>query len=340
MEMLEHVPDPASIIQACHSLVRPGGYVFFSTINRNPKSYLFAIVGAEYVLNMLPKGTHDFAKFIRPSELAHWIRDAGLETGDISGMTYNPFTQIYKLDPQGCGRQLPGSHPPPRVTMPAPSAVLFDLDGTLADTAPDLAYALNQTLQHYGRQALPFEQIRPVVSHGGIALIRLGFQMQTDEAGFEERRQHLLGIYENNLCRDTKLFPGMQQVLDHLTQTGILWGVVTNKPAWLTDPLMDAMQLSTLTPAIVSGDTCSQRKPHPEPIHHACKLLRVSAEDCWYVGDAGRDMQAGRAAGCFNVGALYGYIYPDDPPDLWDTDVRIDRAEQLIDLLRQAATDD
>jgi len=100
MEMLEHVPDPGSITQACHDLVKPGGHVFFSTLNRNPKSYLFAIVGAEYVLNMLPKGTHDYAKFIRPSELNHWIRDAGLESHDIIGMTYNPFTQVYKLDPR------------------------------------------------------------------------------------------------------------------------------------------------------------------------------------------------------------------------------------------------
>jgi 2-polyprenyl-6-hydroxyphenyl methylase / 3-demethylubiquinone-9 3-methyltransferase len=100
MEMLEHVPDPASVIRACHDLVKPGGKVFFSTLNRNPKSYLFAIVGAEYVLNMLPKGTHDFAKFIRPSELSHWTREAGLETEDIVGMTYNPLTQVYKLDPR------------------------------------------------------------------------------------------------------------------------------------------------------------------------------------------------------------------------------------------------
>lgn len=100
MEMLEHVPDPGSIIQACHDLVKPGGHVFFSTLNRNPKSYLFAIIGAEYVLNMLPKGTHDYAKFIRPSELNRWIRDAGLESADITGMTYNPFTQVYRLDPR------------------------------------------------------------------------------------------------------------------------------------------------------------------------------------------------------------------------------------------------
>ena len=99
MEMLEHVPDPGSIIQACHDLVKPGGHAFFSTLNRNPKSYLFAIIGAEYVLNMLPRGTHDFDKFIRPSELNRWIRHAGLQTGDISGMTYNPFTKTYRLDP-------------------------------------------------------------------------------------------------------------------------------------------------------------------------------------------------------------------------------------------------
>lgn len=112
MEMLEHVPDPASVVAACATLVRPGGHVFFSTINRNPKSYLFAIVGAEYVLRMLPRGTHDFAKFIRPSELSRWTRQAGLDTDDITGMTYNPLTGIYKLDPRdvdvnymvACGR--------------------------------------------------------------------------------------------------------------------------------------------------------------------------------------------------------------------------------------------
>lgn len=112
MEMLEHVPDPASVIAACAKLVKPGGQVFFSTLNRNPKSYLFAIVGAEYVLRMLPKGTHDFAKFIRPSELTRWAREAALETADITGLTYNPLTGIYKLDPRdvdvnymvACGR--------------------------------------------------------------------------------------------------------------------------------------------------------------------------------------------------------------------------------------------
>lgn len=99
MELLEHVPDPASIIQACTELVKPGGHVFFSTINRNPKAYLFAIVGAEYLLQMLPKGTHDYAKFIRPSELSAWARQAGLDIHDVVGLTYNPLTQVYRLNP-------------------------------------------------------------------------------------------------------------------------------------------------------------------------------------------------------------------------------------------------
>jgi len=99
MEMLEHVPDPASVVRACAAMAKPGGTVVFSTINRNPKSYLFAIVGAEYLLHLLPRGTHDYSRFIRPSELDRWIRDAGLETRDLTGMTYNPFTRVYRLDP-------------------------------------------------------------------------------------------------------------------------------------------------------------------------------------------------------------------------------------------------
>ncbi|HLP97193.1 MAG TPA: bifunctional 2-polyprenyl-6-hydroxyphenol methylase/3-demethylubiquinol 3-O-methyltransferase UbiG [Sideroxyarcus sp.] len=97
MEMLEHVPDPAAVVAACTKLVKPGGHVFFSTLNRNPKSYLFAILGAEYVLNLLPRGTHDYAKFIKPSELAQWCRDAGLNVTDVTGMSYNPFSKSYSL---------------------------------------------------------------------------------------------------------------------------------------------------------------------------------------------------------------------------------------------------
>ena len=217
---------------------------------------------------------------------------------------------------------------------PAPEAILFDLDGTLADTAPDLAYALNETLRHYGQDPLAYETIRPVVSHGGIALIRLGFGMTPDEPGFEDRRQHLLGVYADNLLRETRLFNGMDEVLARLESSGIGWVIVTNKPAWLTDPLIEAMALHERAGAVVSGDTCERRKPHPDPILHACRRMQCAPERTWYVGDAGRDMAAGKAAGCYAIGALYGYLHPEDPPDTWDSDLDIDAPTQLLDLLR------
>jgi len=212
--------------------------------------------------------------------------------------------------------------------------VLFDLDGTLADTAPDLAYALNRTLEHYRRETLPYEAIRPVASHGSIALIRLGFGMPPEADGFEERRQFLLEVYAANLCRETTLFPGMATVLEDLEMRGVPWGIVTNKPAWLTDPLIAAMELQHRAGCVVSGDTCARRKPHAEPILHACAVLGCEPADTWYIGDAGRDMQAGKAAGCVTIAALYGYLHPDDPPASWSSDLAIDRPDALLDLLR------
>jgi phosphoglycolate phosphatase len=214
-----------------------------------------------------------------------------------------------------------------------PHAVLFDLDGTLADTAPDLAYALNQTLQHYRQPTLPYETIRPVVSHGGVALIKLGFGITPETPGFEQRRQFLLDVYLNNLCRETALFAGMDAVLTSLETQGLAWGIVTNKPAWLTDPLMTAMRLDRRAGCVVSGDTCANRKPHPQPILHACDLLDCEPADTWYVGDAGRDIEAGRAAGCVTVGALYGYLHPQDPPTAWQSDLSIENPRQLLELL-------
>jgi N-acetyl-D-muramate 6-phosphate phosphatase len=214
-----------------------------------------------------------------------------------------------------------------------PACVLFDLDGTLADTAPDLALALNRTLAHYGRPPLPYERIRPVVSHGGIALIRLGFGMTPETPGFDERRQLLLDIYADNLCCETRLFDGMGGVLARLENDAIPWGIVTNKPGWLTMPLVERMGLASRLAALVSGDTLAQRKPHPEPIRHACSLVPVSPDRTWYVGDAGRDMLAGRAAGCNTIAAEYGYLHPEDPASAWDADARIASPTGLLDLL-------
>lgn len=218
-------------------------------------------------------------------------------------------------------------------------AVLFDLDGTFADTAPDLAFALNETLCHFGLEPLPFERIRPVVSHGGMALIRLGFDMEPGEEGFEERRQYLLQVYQQNICRDTRLFDGMAALLDQLEAHGIAWGIVTNKPSWLTDPLMSAMQLAHRSRAVVSGDTCAHSKPHPEPVLHACQLLGVTPEETLYVGDAERDMIAGRAAGTRTVGALFGYIEANDRPEQWGADHYVQHAAELADLLGIASAE-
>jgi 2-phosphoglycolate phosphatase len=215
--------------------------------------------------------------------------------------------------------------------------LLFDLDGTFADTAPDLAFALNETLRAWNRPEMPYSQIRPVVSHGGIALIRLGFGMEPGDEGFEDRRQYLLDIYKNNLCRHTTLFDGMSELLDNLEQQAIPWGIVTNKPAWLTDPLMEAMRFTQRTPCIVSGDTCDHSKPHPQPMLHAASLIGTDPGACLYLGDARRDIEAGKAAGMMTAAATYGYIEPHDPAESWDADWLIAHPLELLALLQSAA---
>ena len=146
-------------------------------------------------------------------------------------------------------------------TLPPIRTVLFDLDGTLADTAPDLAYALNQVLIEQGREPLPFDTIRPVVSNGGVALTRLGFDLDSEHPDFPPLYQRLLEIYRNNIARETSLFPGMPDLLNSIEQNNMNWGVVTNKPAWLTEPLSDALGLTERAACIVSGDTCEKSSP-------------------------------------------------------------------------------
>lgn len=217
------------------------------------------------------------------------------------------------------------------------NAVLFDLDGTLVDTAPDLAYALNETLRHFGREPMPYEAIRDVVSHGGTALIRLGFGIEPEAENFETYRQFLLDIYKKNLCRESRLFDGMDELLAYLEAQFMPWGIVTNKPSWLTDPLMQAMGLDKRAVSIVSGDTCERSKPHPDPIFHACKQAGVEPAKCFYIGDAARDIQAGRAAGCKTVTALFGYIHDNDRPDQWQADYDITHPTDMIDILKTLA---
>jgi len=208
--------------------------------------------------------------------------------------------------------------------------ILFDLDGTLLDTAPDLAAALNSVLEENRQPTLPFESIRPVVSHGGIALIKLGFGLQQDDPNFEPLRQRLLTVYRENISRHTTLFPGMETVLQTIEQRGLNWGIVTNKPGWLTDPLLKDLQLYDRAACVVSGDTLQERKPHPAPLLHACRLANSSPEQCLYVGDAQRDIEAGENAGMYTIVALFGYFTEDDQPQDWGATHIIDEPGELL----------
>ena len=211
--------------------------------------------------------------------------------------------------------------------------VLLDLDGTLADTAPDLAFALNEVLREQGCAPLPFKQIRPEVSHGGIALIKLGFNIDETAAEFDALRQRLLAIYREHIVRHTTLFEGMDEVLKQIEAHGLNWGVVTNKPAWLTEPLLEGLSLKQRAVTIVSGDTLNQRKPHPAPMLLACEQAGSSAAQCLYVGDAERDIEAGRNAGMQTLVALFGYIGEKDEPESWQADGMVENATGILEWL-------
>lgn len=211
--------------------------------------------------------------------------------------------------------------------------VLFDLDGTLLDTAPDLAFALNETLREFGREPLPYETIRPVVSHGGIALIKLGFGLGPEDEGYQPRRQYLLDTYRKNIARETRPFTGMVELLDTLERQGLNWGVVTNKPAWLTEPLLQELGLFERAAVVVSGDTLNERKPHPAPMLLACERAGSQAHECLYVGDAHRDIEAGHNAGMATLVALFGYIGDEDDPRDWGADALVETPGGILEWL-------
>lgn len=208
--------------------------------------------------------------------------------------------------------------------------VLFDLDGTLLDTAPDLAFALNHVLKAQEKSPLAFEAIRPVVSHGGKALIELGFGIEDTSPDFEPLRQQLLDTYRSNLARGTRPFPGILDLLNNIESRGMNWGVVTNKPAWLTEPLLQALGLFDRAACVVSGDTLDQRKPHPAPMHLACQQANSPPGACLYVGDAERDIEAGRNAGMRTLIALFGYIMEEDEPDDWAADGQVEQPGNIL----------
>ncbi|HSG57966.1 MAG TPA: HAD-IA family hydrolase [Woeseiaceae bacterium] len=198
----------------------------------------------------------------------------------------------------------------------AAGAVFFDLDGTLVDTAPDMVAVLQALQRSRGLQPVSYEFGRSHVSNGALGLLRIAFP---EVDGDEKKALHAeyLERYAEALCVHSGLFAGLDELLARLEAGGVKWGVVTNKPAYLTDPLLDQLALAARSICTISGDTLPVRKPHPEPLLHACAIAGVRPEDSVYVGDASRDIEAGLAAGMNTVAAAYGYIVDGDDPEAW-----------------------
>ncbi|MGV6809575.1 MAG: HAD family hydrolase [bacterium] len=212
------------------------------------------------------------------------------------------------------------------------ACVLFDLDGTLLDTAPDLIHALNAVKQWDNETPLPAHQLRPLVSHGSLALLKFAFPQQST-SDLQRRQQYFFTQYAENIKIDTVLFAGMSQVLDELQQRQIPWGIVTNKPSALTHKLLAAMQLDHCVCSVICGDTLAVSKPDPLPLLTAAKECGVEPTRCLYIGDAERDIQAARAAQMPNLLARYGYIAADDDINRWQADHIIDSPLAILDYL-------
>lgn len=213
------------------------------------------------------------------------------------------------------------------------SALLFDLDGTLIDTAPDFALVLNGMRRRRQLSDIPFEDIHATVSDGARALVELGFNLTEGEEGFEALRQELLDDYLQNLSQQSRLYPGMADVLSWAESRDVPWGIVTNKPARYAEPLLRDLKLAERCASLVCPDHVKQRKPHPEPILLACAQMSANAATAVYVGDHRRDIEAGKNAGSTTVACAYGYIHLGDPAPSWGADYTIETASELVPIL-------
>ncbi len=213
------------------------------------------------------------------------------------------------------------------------SVILFDLDGTLVDTAHDLGLALNMQLERHGRQGLPYKKIRPVASHGSRGLLELGFNLSPADKSFLDMRDEYLLIYDQVLTQSPVLFEGMAELLDAIEDRGVSWGIVTNKPRRFTAPIMHAMRLDQRAACIVCGDDAARPKPHPDSLLMACGLMQKPVKDCIYIGDAQRDIEAGMAAGMRTAVALYGYLDVTDEPKKWGADFLINQPMEIMALI-------
>jgi N-acetyl-D-muramate 6-phosphate phosphatase len=211
--------------------------------------------------------------------------------------------------------------------------VLFDLDGTLADTAPDLVAPIQVMRQMRGLEPMAFAELRPFASMGARGLIGQGLGIAKESAEFPALRDEFLARYEENICVQTTLFPGMAEVLNQLDQEGIAWGIVSNKIERYVVLLAKALHLDTRSTCLVGGDSTPTPKPHPAPLLLGAKLSKFDAVHCVYVGDDLRDVQAGQAAKMHTVAAAYGYNGADDPAEHWGADHTIQRALDLLPIL-------
>jgi N-acetyl-D-muramate 6-phosphate phosphatase len=203
-------------------------------------------------------------------------------------------------------------------------AVLFDLDGTLADTAPDMALTVNRMLEQRGLATVATERVRAHVSKGARGMIGAAFGLTPEDEGFQALREEFLEIYGENLCVQTRLFPGMEELLDAIEARGMPWGVVTNKFERFARPLIEALGLATRAAVVIGGDTCPRPKPFPDPLLLAAATMGVAPMRTLYVGDDERDVQAARSAGMPVLVAAYGYLGDGPPPVLWGADHIVD----------------
>jgi N-acetyl-D-muramate 6-phosphate phosphatase len=212
-------------------------------------------------------------------------------------------------------------------------AVLFDLDGTFADTAPDLAASLNHTRATRNLPPLPLEVLRPRASHGSRGLLEIGFGIEPGHPDFDALREIFLDHYASNICVHTELFSEMAQLIDELERRDIRWGIVTNKPHRYTVPLMQALGYAERAACLISGDTCAHAKPHPEPLLKACQIIGVTPAQCLYIGDDLRDIRAANAAGMPGIIANYGYVNGDASLENWNAQGSVDKPTELLAYL-------
>lgn len=211
--------------------------------------------------------------------------------------------------------------------------VFFDLDGTLADTAPDLVAATNKLLVARNLSPKPYELLRPYASAGARGLLEGAFGIAPDHPDFISLRDEFFTNYEQALLVDSKLFDGMDDLLEQMEKAGLPWGIVTNKSERFTNPLTDLMGLRHRAVSTVSGDTTPHSKPHPEPILHAARIANIDPTKSIYVGDDIRDVIAGKAAGMLTVAAAYGYCGCKEPPEAWGADYLIRHPLELLQII-------